>query len=335
MYALVGDFRGDSKHMNIPRTEKLGLAKLRELFASVGWLFREQYEEDIGIDAHVEIVENDISTGKLIAIQVKSGESYFAEQKANNVIYRLDAKHVEYWLNYAIPVIVVLYNPVDNMLIWAPIHEDTIIKKNSNYKIEMSKNFMLTKDSCLALKNVFKLNYRENRMMKLLLDYQWIKMIREGEVVYAEFENWINKSLTRTSIKIYCDSKNGYKEFCIPRYYTPEYSLFDAIPKFIPWADFEMDIDGYREHMEGQYEIECSRYDKEDDTTYYIESFEDYYEEPKGVVPIEEGLEIDLYRVVLKLNDLGKAFLVIAKYLYEDPKFEFASFSVKDVINTV
>jgi hypothetical protein len=62
------------------------------------------------------------------------------------------------------------------------------------------------------------------------------------------------------------------------------------------------------------------------------EAFEDFYEEPKDIVPIEEGDEIDIYRVVLKLNDLGKAFLIIAKYLYDEPKFEFTSFSVNDVL---
>jgi len=308
------------------------LGKLTHLFGSVGWLFRELPVEDIGIDALVEILDNDLPTGEIIAIQVKSGQSYFAEQNEDCVIYRPDTKHIEYWLKYAIPVIVILYNPTDEMLLWAPIHRDTIIKARKNYKIEIPKKAILNKDSYLALKNVFKLNYQENRMMKLLLDYPWMKMIKEGEVVYAEFEDWINKSLTRTSIKIYCNSKNGYKEFYIPQHFTPGYSLFGAILKFIPWADFEMDLDGYREQKEEEYEYLCSRYDKEDDITYYTESFEDFYEEPENIVPIEEGDEINIYRVVLKLNDLGKAFLIIAKYLYDEPIFEFTSFSVNDVL---
>jgi hypothetical protein len=316
--------------MNTPRTDRLGLGELTLLFGSVGWLFREQPFEDIGIDAQVEILENNLPTGKIIAIQVKSGESYFAEQNEDCVIYRPDAKHIEYWLKYAIPVIIVLYNPCDKMLLWAPIHQDTIIKKKANYKIEISKKAILNKGNYLALKNIFKLNYQENRMMKLLLDYPWMKMIKDGENVYAEFEDWINKSLTRTSIKVYCNSKNGYKEFYLPQQYTPGYSLFHAIFKFIPWADFEMDIDGYREQKEEEYEYSCSRYDKEDNMTYYTEAFEDFYEEPEGIVPVEEGDEINLYRVILTLNDLGEAFLVLAKYLFDDPKFEFSTFSVND-----
>jgi len=320
--------------MNTPRTDRLGMGKLETLFASVGWLFREQFVADMGIDAQVEIVNNNIPTGQIIAIQVKSGESYFSEQNETSIIYRPDRKHVEYWIKYAIPVIVVLYSPSDDILIWAPVHEDTIIKTKVNYKLELAKKAVLDKDSYLALKNIFKLNYQENRLMKLLLDYPWIKMIKEGEIVYAEFEDWINKSLTRTSIKIYCHSKIGYKEIYIPQHYTPGYSLFSAVTKLIPWADFEMDIDGYREEKEEEYELECSRYDKEDDMTYYTKSFEDYYEEPDGIVPIREGEggEINIYRVILKLNDIGESFLIIAKYLYDDPKFEFTSFSVNDVL---
>jgi len=317
--------------MNTPRTSRLGLSELSLLFSSVGWLFREQLFEDIGIDAQVEILENNLPTGKIIAIQVKSGESYFVEQNENGIIYRPDVKHVEYWLKYSIPVIIVLYNPCDKMLLWVPVHQDTIKKTEVNYKIEISKEAILNKETYLVLRNVFKLNYQENRMMKLLLDYPWMKMIKEGEVVYAEFEDWINKSLTRTSIKIYCHSRNGYKEFYIPQHYAPRHSIFDIVQNFIPWADYEMDIDGYREHKEEEYEYLCSRYDREDDMTYYTEPFEDFYEEPEDIVPIEEGDEIDLYRVVLKLNDIGESFLIIAKYIYNEPIFEFTTFSVNDM----
>lgn len=45
----------------------------------LGWLFREQPTEDYGIDAHVEIVEHEDVRGRLLALQIKSGESWFRE----------------------------------------------------------------------------------------------------------------------------------------------------------------------------------------------------------------------------------------------------------------
>ena len=65
--------------MIAPKTERLGVSKLDHFFSSQGWLFREQPVHDYGIDAQIEIVDGSGATGNLIAIQVKSGSSYFSE----------------------------------------------------------------------------------------------------------------------------------------------------------------------------------------------------------------------------------------------------------------
>src|SRR3972149_1019365 len=94
-----------------PKPDRQGVSKLEFFFSSVGWLFREQYLHDYGIDAQVEIVKDNKPTGDLIAIQVKSGASYFYERTKTEIIYRADNKHIEYWMRHCLPVIVVLYNP--------------------------------------------------------------------------------------------------------------------------------------------------------------------------------------------------------------------------------
>ena len=43
------------------------------------WLFRDQPTEDYGIDAHVEVVDGEDVRGRLLALQIKSGESWFRE----------------------------------------------------------------------------------------------------------------------------------------------------------------------------------------------------------------------------------------------------------------
>jgi hypothetical protein len=50
------------------RTDRLGVAKVTEFFARVGWLFREQVIDDYGIDGHVEIVEHDRPLGAPIGM---------------------------------------------------------------------------------------------------------------------------------------------------------------------------------------------------------------------------------------------------------------------------
>jgi hypothetical protein len=48
------------------------------------WLFREQTKNDYGIDAHLEIVEAELASGQLIALQIKSGTSHFREWDESN-----------------------------------------------------------------------------------------------------------------------------------------------------------------------------------------------------------------------------------------------------------
>jgi len=49
---------------------------------ALGWKFREQRESDWGIDAIIEIAEDDRPIGRLIALQIKSGESRLSQMGA-------------------------------------------------------------------------------------------------------------------------------------------------------------------------------------------------------------------------------------------------------------
>lgn len=73
-------------------------------------MYREQSIGDYGIDAIIESKNDKYLSGKMIAVQIKSGDSYFKEQKDNCVIYGGDIKHY-YWLNHSLPVIIVLNSP--------------------------------------------------------------------------------------------------------------------------------------------------------------------------------------------------------------------------------
>ena len=65
-----------------PHTEARGVAAVRGLFASWGWLVREQFKDDYGIDAHVEpVYVKDRPSGRLLGLQIKAGPSYFAKKK--------------------------------------------------------------------------------------------------------------------------------------------------------------------------------------------------------------------------------------------------------------
>lgn len=65
-----------------------GIHKCGLVFSELGFIFREQTIGDYGIDAIIEAREGDYLSGKLIAVQIKSGESYFSEINDNYVIFR-------------------------------------------------------------------------------------------------------------------------------------------------------------------------------------------------------------------------------------------------------
>lgn len=120
----------------IDLTERIGVHKVALIFLEkFGWIEREQTITDVGIDMQVEIVENSEPTGQLLALQIKSGESYFKEEKDNNVIFRGQKKHLDYWTNYSLPVFIILHNPATNKTYWQRVIPTKTKKTEKGWKI--------------------------------------------------------------------------------------------------------------------------------------------------------------------------------------------------------
>jgi hypothetical protein len=76
-----------------PKTERMGVAAAELGFSLWGWAFRSQDVEDYGIDAHVEPFDGpDRPAGRLLALQIKSGGSYFSEEADGGWWYRGSAQ---------------------------------------------------------------------------------------------------------------------------------------------------------------------------------------------------------------------------------------------------
>lgn len=317
---------------NKPNTERLGIAELEALFATVGWYFREQFVKDIGVDAQVEIVEKNCSTGNLIAIQVKSGMSYFSETTTEHIIHRPEKRHVEYWLKHCLPVIIVLYNTDEKILYWTDINKNKLEELQRSYKIVIPKKQQLNKKNINNLKKVLDYSKLDHRFNRLLFDVSWMQLVAQNETVYVEYEDWVNKSLSRTSIRIYCDTTDTRHEVFIPTTYCPGLSSYGIVQNFLPWADFETDTEAYYQHMEDVHSSECyGGYDKETGVVIYTESFSDWYKEPEGICPVYSDGEIEGYKLVISLNNIGKSFLTLYDHLYSDNYFEKSKFSINDL----
>lgn len=313
-----------------PKRDRQGVSKLEFFFSSVGWLFREQFLHDYGIDAQVEIVKDNKPTGDLIAIQVKSGASYFSECTESEIIYRTDNKHVEYWMRHCLPIIVVLYNTEEDILYWENVSEETISDTGKGWKVSVPKNKHLTPESLSDLCKLTQPPSYIQKLNKLRLDKTCIDLVAAGEGVYIEFEDWVNKSLPRFTIRIGCNTRDDIDKQSWPTLYGIGLSIEEAIRAVLPWAEIEVDEEAYGDSMETVWQDECYMGRNSDDgSIYYSTPFEEWYEPPKGIVPVSEDGEVERYRLILSLNALGKAFLILYEFLVEEDYLQGRTFTLE------
>jgi len=114
---------------------RIGVSAVELLFVELGFIFREQPIEDYGIDAHIEVIDNDKATGKLIALQIKSGKSFLKEKTNDDIVFRGELKHLSYWVSHSLPVMLVIYNIEEKIAYWQIVNKDTITKTPKNWKL--------------------------------------------------------------------------------------------------------------------------------------------------------------------------------------------------------
>jgi|LGOV01.1.fsa_nt_gb hypothetical protein len=116
--------------------ERQGVSLVQHRVAQeLQWLFREQTTSDLGVDAHVEVLWSGKSSGRLLALQIKSGNSYFREQTDQGIVYRDDHQHLEYWLGHSLPVVLVVCRPDTGEAYWQHINPQSAIKTPFGCKI--------------------------------------------------------------------------------------------------------------------------------------------------------------------------------------------------------
>lgn len=102
-------------------TANQGLLYIQQMVVEHGDIFREIHlEEDVGIDAVIEFVKDNEASGRLLAIQIKSGNSYIASSK-DKFIVAVDEAHLSYWQHYDLPVILVCYSPSLKLAAWQDV----------------------------------------------------------------------------------------------------------------------------------------------------------------------------------------------------------------------
>lgn len=105
----MSDF-GFPKQTRSQRVGRAGEAWFESFVTSVlGWVYRPVHREsDFGIDGYIDIVAHEAVTGRTLAVQVKCGDSFVAKKTAGGIKFEGSNRHLNYYLNQDVPVILVV-----------------------------------------------------------------------------------------------------------------------------------------------------------------------------------------------------------------------------------
>jgi hypothetical protein len=234
-------------------TERIGInAVERVVLDGLHWIWREQPVSDFGIDGHIEAVADDgTPTGKLFAVQVKTGASYFTVAGDAATLY-VDEAHVAYWDGHVLPVIVVLHNPDDGCTIWqwADLKSARPTEKGWRIPVPRDKAFVAaSKDELLDR------SWSDDGVglrRRFALDRSFMAEFVDREA-FVSIDQWVNKSLRFREIEIRFDDPDADEpDYTIPIMATWHYEVLDIMRHFLPWLDYE-ELD-QPEDMSGEIE---------------------------------------------------------------------------------
>lgn len=121
--------------------EKNGLNYVKNIVESTGCIFHQiQLENDYGIDAIIELAIDGKLKAKLLAVQIKSGQSYCTKNRCK---IKSDKKHFEYWAKYPLYVVGIVYDPNEKTAYWLDIQnslKDENKVTSGPYTISVRKN---------------------------------------------------------------------------------------------------------------------------------------------------------------------------------------------------
>jgi hypothetical protein len=286
----------------------------------MGWIFRQQSVSDRGIDAEIEILDSDgDATGRLIALQIKSGPSYLSETTETGFIFRGKNRHLAYWTRHSLPVVLVLHDLDANVSYWQSVVDPNIEKTAKAWKIEVPFSQVFDTSAMKALNELAAGPIYERRLRRLVLDRPWMLLLENGEQLFLEAEEWINKSSGRGSLALKARKGEGEERSIQewPFVMFPGWPYEFLFRQLFPWADLSVDDEFYEDHDEEAFDNACGIWDGEDKR--YIGHTDDFSEwrgELPELRPYEiSGGEVARYRLELVLNEVGKSFLMLDRFL--------------------
>lgn len=300
-------------------TEREGVSYVQLIVTEeLHWLFREQNPSDYGIDAQLEIARDGKVTGKLIALQIKAGESYFKEKTCEGYIYRGNIEHLEYWLKHSLPVIIILYEPKKKQCLWQVVHKNHVKRTKKGWKLLVPEKQKFSLSSADHIEKIAEGPPYLLRLRGIQADKKWMQILKEEKELVLKVEEWVNKLSGKGTLKlIKTDGKEDEILTTWEIFGLGPVPYKKAIPQLFPWADISIDEEFYEDYDYNEWQQECGAWDSEENE--YILYSEEYQEWkrriPKSLRPYENDGEVAYWRLKMNLSDKGKFFLQMLAYL--------------------
>jgi hypothetical protein len=113
------------------------------------WIFRRvNLEHDFGIDGYIDFVQDDGAvTGQSFAAQIKTGKSFLSTKTPAGFTYYGEKKHLNYYLNLPVPLLIVLCDDEVNQCYWEKFDIRKTEPTPTGWKLTIPKSNILSRDS--------------------------------------------------------------------------------------------------------------------------------------------------------------------------------------------
>jgi len=223
-----------------PLIDRRGVNAVEAIFINeLKWAFREQTISDFGIDAQAEVVEDDKLTGKLIALQIKTGVSYFRKH-GDDYIYYGEQRHLDYWLNHSLPVYLILRDPERNLTLWQKIERHLVKVTEHGWSIIVPSANVLNASAKEAIAAGLPSDLLSIRRARMAMDLDLMKLLAEKtEDIYFEIEHWTSKSLGVRGIQIMFDETEKDAPDIELDWMYPVRNHEYLMARWFPWLGYE------------------------------------------------------------------------------------------------
>lgn len=268
-------------------TKRLGVYAADRLSAKIsGLIFRAQRDDYTGLNAHLEILPENLNAPSRIAgLRICTSDQ--TERSSRGYVCTGDTEMAAYWLQHSLPVVLMVYEHEKDRILWEAVTTDNLEVSGKRWELVVPYDNDYNEE---AASHIADMTCTSPYLARLALDKAWIELVYEGRELFLELDEWINQPEARGNLRLVLGGQDG-GIYQWPFQTSPDMPHIMRLPALFPWANLKVDENFYREK---------NLHDPE----------------PDALVPyvIESG-EIARFRLKLELNALGRAFLAVDPYI--------------------